>query len=89
MDESVLSTEICNHYIIKLREISDDITAVRRELETARQLIELNWAGESGQAANGVVGRFDERFRSLNNILSDEMIKITGLMMDSDQSSNE
>lgn len=81
MDESVLSAEMCNHYIIKLREITDDISTVRNELETARQIIELNWVGESGQAANGVVNRFDERFKSIENTLSDDIFKISGMII--------
>ena len=79
MDENIVSAELCNHYIIKLRELSDDIAAVRKELEEARQIIEYNWAGESGQASAGVVNRFDERFKSIDNSLSEAMNQIAGL----------
>ena len=85
MDEIIVSAELCNHYILKLRELSDDITSVRNELETARQIIELNWAGESGQAASGVINRFDERFRSIDNSLAEAMNQISGLITETDE----
>lgn len=85
MDEIIVSAELCNHYILKLRELSDDITTVRNELETARQIIELNWAGESGQASAGVINRFDERFRSIDNSFAEAMNQISGLITETDE----
>ncbi len=76
----IISPESCNHYLIKLRELTDDITTLRREIEEARQIVELDWQGESGQATLVAINRFDEKFRDINNSLSEAMTLISGLM---------
>lgn len=75
-------TESCNHYLIKLRELTDDITTLRREIEEARQIVELDWQGESGTASLDVINRLDERFRGINSSLSEAMTMISGLIVE-------
>ena len=77
-----ISPESCNHYLIKLRELTDDITTLRREIEEARQIVELDWQGESGQATLVAINRFDEKFRDINNSLSEAMTLISGLLVE-------
>lgn len=79
MDEIIVPVEKCNHYINRLHEITDEIATVRNELEEARQIVELNWEGESGQASMDVINRFDAKFKDIDNSLSEIMTVISGL----------
>lgn len=75
----LLNADICNHYINRLHEISDEIALIRNGLNEAGQITELNWAGESGKASQEVIAKFDEKFKDIDNALSEIMLQISGL----------
>jgi uncharacterized protein YukE len=47
----------------------------------ARQIAEDNWSGESGQASLDVINKFNDKFREIDNSLSEAMILITGMSL--------
>ena len=80
-DEIVyLSADVCGHYINKIHEISDELSSVETKLNEADQITEINWNGESGQASLAVIQRFNERFKEIDNALSEAMNLISGMV---------
>lgn len=81
-DEIVyLSADVCGHYINKIHEISDELSSVETKLNEADQITEINWNGESGQASLAVIQRFNERFKEIDNALSEAMNLISGMVI--------
>ena len=81
-DEIVfLPVDTCNHYVNRIHEISDEVTSIRNTLAVARQIAEENWSGESGQASLDVINKFNDKFREIDNSLSEAMILITGMSL--------
>lgn len=81
-DEIVfLPADVCGHYINRIQEISDEIASIRNELVEASQVTEVNWAGESGRASQDVINKFNDKFREIDNSLSEAMNLITGMSL--------
>lgn len=81
-DEIVfLPVDTCNHYVNRIHEISDEVTSIRNTLAVASQIAEDNWSGESGQASLDVINKFNDKFREIDNSLSEAMILITGMSL--------
>lgn len=79
-DEIVfIPADVCSHYINRIQELSDEISSVRRGLTESRQIVEINWSGESGSAAQDVIDKFNDKFREIDNSLSEIATLISGM----------
>ena len=79
-DEIVyLPGDICSHYLNRIHEITDEITAIRKELAESGQITESSWSDESGRASLDVITKFNEKFREIDNSLSEAENLLMGI----------
>ena len=78
-EDITVSVDVCNYYINKLHEITDEINVSKNTLFEAREITENNWSGESGTATLEAIGKLIDRLKSVDSSLSDAMTLIFGL----------
>lgn len=48
--EEITFMDVLTHYQIKLREASDDVENIRKQLKKAQNCVEMGWSGPSAEA---------------------------------------
>lgn len=79
MEEQILIDMQLNHYCSKLRELSDDVETLSRDLQITRSHAEENWRGLSGEACERHLSSCLDAICRLRTEISDLIILIENM----------